>query len=112
MRAVVRYEYVGPIEVADIGVPVPRKDEVLIRVAAAGIDAGADHLMRGEPSVVRLGLGVGRPRDPRFGTEVKRQRLERRPVLSPTGKNQVQACGRGMFSRHAAGVSGQRRHAG
>jgi len=70
MRAAVRHEYGGPIQVVDVDAPVPGRGEVLIRVAAAGIDAGADHLMRGEPSVVRLGLGIGRPRDPRFGTEV------------------------------------------
>lgn len=43
----------------DIDRPVPRDDEVLIRVYAAGVDPSVWHLMEGQPYLIRLGFGLG-----------------------------------------------------
>ncbi|MEU2391103.1 NAD(P)-dependent alcohol dehydrogenase [Streptomyces sp. NPDC007369] len=72
MKAVVQEGY-GPPEVlrlAEVPRPVAGKGEVLIRVAAAGVDRGTWHLMAGQPYVVRLVLGLRRPRNPRVGQDV------------------------------------------
>ncbi|MDJ0380077.1 NAD(P)-dependent alcohol dehydrogenase [Streptomyces sp. G-G2] len=43
--------------------PVPGDDEVLVRVRAAGMDAGVWHLMTGTPYLIRLlGYGLRRPK--------------------------------------------------
>ena len=72
MRALLRREYgdASVVELGEIETPTPSKGEVLLRVTAAGIDAGAYHFMTGEPRLMRLGTGVGSPRDPRLGIEV------------------------------------------
>jgi NADPH:quinone reductase-like Zn-dependent oxidoreductase len=42
--------------------PAPKDGEVLIRVRAAGIDAGTAHLMAGSPYVMRLATGLRKPK--------------------------------------------------
>lgn len=64
VRAVVQDGY-GPPEVLrlrQIAEPPVGDDEVLVRVVAAGVDAGVWHHLTGRPSVVRLALGLRRPR--------------------------------------------------
>ncbi|MCO1594239.1 NAD(P)-dependent alcohol dehydrogenase [Micromonospora sp. RHAY321] len=64
MRAIVQDRY-GPPEtltIADVEVPVPAADEVLVRVEAAALNAYDWHAMRGDPRVARLAMGRSRPR--------------------------------------------------
>jgi NADPH:quinone reductase-like Zn-dependent oxidoreductase len=72
MAAIVQDTY-GSEDVLELR-QIPRPEigdgEVLIRVRAAGIDAGAWHLMAGLPLVVRLVLGLRKPRNPVRGLEV------------------------------------------
>src|SRR3954468_433459 len=72
MRAVVQDRY-GTSEVLRVArVPRPgiADDEVLVRVSAAGLDRGTQHLMTGKPYVMRLGVGLRRPRNPVSGRDV------------------------------------------
>jgi NADPH:quinone reductase-like Zn-dependent oxidoreductase len=51
------------LELGDVAMPTAGDGEVLVRVHAAGVDAGVWHLMAGEPYFVRLfGIGMRRPR--------------------------------------------------
>ena len=72
MKAIVQDEY-GPVEVlhlADIEKPVPGPSDVLVRVYAAGVDAGVWHVTTGMPYMVRLmGLGLRAPKGRVRGTE-------------------------------------------
>lgn len=64
MRAIVQDRY-GPPEtltLADVDTPVPAAEEVLIRVEAAALNAYDWHVMRGDPRLSRLALGLARPR--------------------------------------------------
>ncbi|GHJ11382.1 NADPH:quinone reductase [Micromonospora humidisoli] len=64
MRAIVQDRY-GPPEtltLAEVDVPVPAADEVLVRVEAAALNAYDWHVMRGDPRMARLALGPTRPR--------------------------------------------------
>ncbi len=73
MRAVVqdRYGTSDLLHVAQVAVPEPADHEVLIRVAAAGVDRGVWHLMTGLPYPVRLaGYGVRRPKERVRGREL------------------------------------------
>lgn len=74
MTAVVQDEY-GPAErvlrVERMPVPVPGEREVLVRVAAAGVDRGVWHLMAGLPYPIRLaGFGLRRPKARVRGADV------------------------------------------
>lgn len=73
MRAVTQRAY-GSAEVLDvtrINRPAIAADQVLIEVAAAGLDRGVWHLMTGKPYLIRiLGFGLTRPKNPVAGMDV------------------------------------------
>lgn len=58
------------VQAETIPVPTPRRREVLLRVAAASLNSGDIHLMRGEPRMVRLVFGLRRPRTRGRGMDV------------------------------------------
>ena len=66
MRAVTQDRY-GSSEVlrlAEVPRPTVGDGQVLIRVHAAGLDRGTEHLMTGKPYLMRIaGLGFRRPKD-------------------------------------------------
>jgi NADPH:quinone reductase-like Zn-dependent oxidoreductase len=72
MRAVTqdRYGDAEVLRVAEMPRPSVGDNEVLVRVRAAGLDRGTQHLMTGKPYAVRLAIGLGRPRQPISGRDV------------------------------------------
>ena len=67
MRAITQDRYGGPevLELRDIATPVPKDNEVLVRVRAAGFDRGVWHVMTGLPYLVRVlvpTMGLRRPK--------------------------------------------------
>lgn len=72
MRAVVQRRYGGSdvLQLARVPRPAVRDDQVLVRVHAAGLDRGTEHLMTGKPYAVRLASGIRRPRNPVPGRDV------------------------------------------
>jgi NADPH:quinone reductase-like Zn-dependent oxidoreductase len=66
MRAIVQDAY-GSTEVlrlAEIAVPSPEPNEVLVQVRAAGLDRGTWHMMTGLPYMLRvIGFGFRRPKN-------------------------------------------------
>src|SRR5262245_60026974 len=73
MKAVVYEEYGAPTEVmalADVEVPAAGEGHVLVRVAATSANPADWHLVRGEPRVARLQIGVRRPKKRVLGGDV------------------------------------------
>jgi NADPH:quinone reductase-like Zn-dependent oxidoreductase len=75
MKAVVQDRYGGPEVLAfrDIDQPVPKDNEVLVKVKAAGVHRGDWHIMTGLPYMIRLAvptLGPRRPKVPVLGMDV------------------------------------------
>jgi NADPH:quinone reductase-like Zn-dependent oxidoreductase len=74
-RAVVQLRYGSPevLAVADVPIPAPGPEEVLVRVEAASVNAQDWHIMRGEPRIARLMapavFRLRRPRVPVRGTD-------------------------------------------
>jgi NADPH:quinone reductase-like Zn-dependent oxidoreductase len=67
MRAIVQDVYGDTADVLrleEVARPVAGAGQVLVRVAAAGVDRGVWHLMAGKPYVARLILGLRAPRKP------------------------------------------------
>lgn len=72
MRAVVQNRY-GNSEVlrlAQVPVPAVGPNDVLVRVHAAGLDRGTEHLMTGKPYAMRPVTGLRRPKNPVSGRDV------------------------------------------
>lgn len=72
MRAVVRHEYgdTSVLRVEDAAEPTPEPGRVIVEVAAAGVNMAEWHLMSGAPTLVRLAMGLRRPRHPGLGEDV------------------------------------------
>lgn len=77
MQAIVQKKYGAArevLEVREVDRPTAGPGQVLIRVRAAGVDAGVWHLMTGLPYLLRLmGYGLREPKAPIRGREVAGQ---------------------------------------
>src|SRR6201989_2653488 len=72
MRAIVQAGYgsADVLHLAEIGRPAVGDGEVLIRVAAAGLDRGTWHQIAGQPYLIRVVSGLRAPRNPVPGLDV------------------------------------------
>jgi NADPH:quinone reductase-like Zn-dependent oxidoreductase len=104
MKAAVQDTY-GPVDVLElreIDQPVPKDNEVLVRVHAAGVDPGVWHLMTGLPYLVRV-MGYGL-RTPKLG--IRGRDVAGRVAAVGTNVTQVQAgeevfgIGEGSFAEY------------
>ena len=67
------YERYGPPEtlrMAEVDKPVPKVDEVLVKVLAASVNAADWHVLRGKPLFYRATLGLLRPKHQILGGDV------------------------------------------
>ncbi|MFZ1729992.1 MAG: NAD(P)-dependent alcohol dehydrogenase [Bacteroidota bacterium] len=65
MKAIVMNAYGGPevLELKEVKKPAVKENEVLVRVHAAGLNAGDYFSMRGSPWLVRFSVGFPKPKD-------------------------------------------------
>jgi NADPH:quinone reductase-like Zn-dependent oxidoreductase len=86
MKAAVYTRYGPPdvVQIAEVEKPVPKENEVLIKVRAASLNALDWRLMRGGPYIVRILFGLSKPKSTRPG----------RPGRDVAG--QVEAVGRSV----------------
>lgn len=72
MAAIVQRHYgtADVLELAEVPRPIVGDRDVLVRVAAAGVDRGVWHLMTGRPYLTRLAFGLRRPRNPVPGLDL------------------------------------------
>jgi NADPH:quinone reductase-like Zn-dependent oxidoreductase len=71
MKAVL-YDRYGPpevLQIREVEKPVPKDEDVRIEVRAASVNPLDWRVMRGNPFLVRLMMGLRKPRDPRFGVD-------------------------------------------
>jgi NADPH:quinone reductase-like Zn-dependent oxidoreductase len=75
MKAVVSTKYGPPdvLELTEVEKPVPEDDEVLVKVHAASVNPADWHILRGEPYVARLQLGLRKPKEKVLGCDVSGQ---------------------------------------
>jgi NADPH:quinone reductase-like Zn-dependent oxidoreductase len=71
MKAVIYHEFGSPdvLTVQDIPKPVPKDNQVLIKVRAASLNPYDWHFMTGLPYVMRTAAGFLKPTDPRLGVD-------------------------------------------
>lgn len=71
MKAIVQHEYGSPdtLRLEDVDRPGAGPGHVLVRVRAASVNAADWHIMRGDPKLARLQLGLRRPKVPVRGRD-------------------------------------------
>jgi NADPH:quinone reductase-like Zn-dependent oxidoreductase len=71
MKAAVYRSYGSPdvVSVVDARRPVPRDDQILVRIHAATVGAADSAARQGSPSYARMFFGLRRPKRPVLGTE-------------------------------------------
>jgi NADPH:quinone reductase-like Zn-dependent oxidoreductase len=75
MKAIVQYKYGSPdvLELQEIGKPVVKVDEALVRVRAASANPADWHFMRGLPYIMRPQAGLGKPKNSVLGRDIAGQ---------------------------------------
>jgi NADPH:quinone reductase-like Zn-dependent oxidoreductase len=75
MKAIIQDRYGPPdvLRLMDIDTPVVNDDEVLVRVRAAAVNIGDWHLLRGTPYVMRMAVGLFKPKHEVPGFDVAGQ---------------------------------------
>lgn len=72
MKAIVQNGYGGPevLTLKEIDKPVLKEKDILVRVSAAGVNAGDVFSMRGNPWLIRFSVGFPKPKDYVLGWDV------------------------------------------
>ena len=113
MRAVVQDRYGTPdiLRVDMIDLPAYNDDEVLIEVAAAGLDRGTWHLLTGLPLLARLESGLRRPKRlvPGFDVSGTVVRVGAKVSGFAVG-DQVCGIGRGSAAQYAPALARKLSH--
>ena len=71
MKAIVYCDYGSPdvLKLANIAKPVPNDDQLLVKVRAASVNPYDWHFIRGTPYLMRLGVGLRKPKSIRVGVD-------------------------------------------
>ena len=113
MQAVRQDRYGGPefLELARVPRPTAGAGQVVVQVAAAGVDRGVWHLMTGLPLVVRLGFGLRRPKQPVPGLDLAGTVVELGPdVVDFEIGDEVYGIGDGAYAEFAIADTGKLAH--
>ena len=72
MKAAIYTRYGPPdvVQITDVDKPIPKDDEVLIRVRAASVNPLDWHFLRGTPYIVHIMAGLRKPKVTRLGADV------------------------------------------
>ncbi len=104
MKAIVYSEYGSPdvLRLEEVAKPIPKDDEVLIRIRAASVNALDCHFMHGRPWLMRLVAGVRRPKVTRLGVDVagRIEAIGSRVTAFHPGDEVFGVC-RGAFAEYA-----------
>jgi len=103
MKAAIYNRYGPPdvVQIRDIEKPVPKDNEVLIRIRAAAVNPLDWHFMRGEPYIVRAMCGLLKPKITRLGVDMAGQveAVGRSVTQFKAGDEVFGAC-RGAFAEY------------
>jgi len=70
MKAVVYCDYGVPnLKLQEIEKPTPADDQLLVRVRATSVNPYDWHFIEGTPKIMRLGVGLRKPKDTRLGVD-------------------------------------------
>jgi NADPH:quinone reductase-like Zn-dependent oxidoreductase len=113
MKAVIqdRYGTSEVLSVGDVAVPEPGDEEVLIKVHAAGLDRGTEHLMTGKPYAMRMVTGLRRPKNPISGRDVAGTVVKVGSAVTRfAAGDEVYGVAPGSFAEYAVGPESKLAH--
>lgn len=78
MKAILRYRYGTPsaIVVKDVAKPIPKSDEIVVKVHATTVNRTDCAMLSGIPYIYRLFIGLLKPKKPILGTDFAGEVLE------------------------------------
>ena len=104
MKAAIRSQYGLPdvVRIDDVEKPVPKDNEVLIKVHAASVNPLDQTAMRGTPFIARIAGGLSQPKDTRLGVDVagRVEAVGRKVTRFKTGDEVFGMC-KGAFAEYA-----------
>jgi NADPH:quinone reductase-like Zn-dependent oxidoreductase len=103
MKAIVQNHYGSPglLELKEVPKPEIEDHQVLVRVAAASLNAGDLFTVRGDPWLVRLSMGFPKPKDHILGWDMAGQIVEvGRAVTDFQPGNEVYSACNGSFAEY------------
>jgi NADPH:quinone reductase-like Zn-dependent oxidoreductase len=103
MRAAVYTKYGPPdvVHITDVEKPIPKDNEVLVKVRASSVNPLDWHFMRGAPFVVRIGAGLRKPKVTRLGVDLAGLvEVAGRNVTRFKSGDEVFGCMRGAFAEY------------
>jgi NADPH:quinone reductase-like Zn-dependent oxidoreductase len=104
MKAAVYTQYGPPnvVQITDVEKPVPKDNDVLIKVRAASVNPLDWHFMRGTPYAVRIVAGLRKPKVARLGADVAGQvEAVGRNIMQFKPGDQVFGTCKGAFAEYA-----------
>ena len=113
MKAVIqdRYGTSEVLRVSDVAVPEPGDQEMLIKVRAAGLDRGTEHLMTGKPYAMRMVTGLRRPKNPISGRDVAGTVVKVGSAVTRfAAGDEVYGVAPGSFAEYAVGPESKLAH--
>src|SRR5216110_663195 len=70
MKAIVYCDYgLANLKLEDVEKPAPTDDQILVRVRAVSVNPYDWHFVEGTPKIMRLGVGLRKPKDTRLGVD-------------------------------------------
>src|SRR6266571_2936767 len=70
MKAIVYCDYgLANLKLEDVEKPAPTDDQILVRVRVASVNPYDWHFIEGTPKIMRLGVGLRKPKDTRLGVD-------------------------------------------
>src|SRR5438093_11503105 len=70
VKAAVYCDYgLANLKIEEIEKPTPTDDQILVRVRAASVNPYDWHFIEGTPKIMRLGVGLRKPKDTRLGVD-------------------------------------------
>ena len=70
MKAIVYCDYGSAnLKLADVEKPTPNDDQVVVKVRAASVNPYDWHFIEGTPYIMRIGVGLRKPKDTRLGVD-------------------------------------------
>jgi len=111
MKAIVCPKYGSPdiLELREVEKPIPKDNEILIKVYATSLNAADWHLMRGDPAIYRPVIGLLKPKYKILGADVAGQveRVGKSVTRFKPGDEvfgNLFACGLGGFAEFVCAV--------
>ncbi len=104
MKAIVQHKYGSPdvLDLEEVQKPIPKENQLLIKVQAASINALDWHFMRADPFFIRLMSGFFAPKNKILGADIagRVEAVGANVTQFQPGDEVFGSCGRGGFAEY------------